>query len=92
MAIKCTQFISEEGILRVIEDYCFSKLFSCLGIGPRVSDFMGFDLVLYDGSVEYLIEKCEKIFLLLDKEAISKSLKKKLALMHSIGIVHRDIN
>ena len=53
---------------------------------------MGFDLVLYDGSVEYLIEKCEKVFLLLDNEAISKSLKKKLALMHSIGIVHGDIN
>ena len=51
--------VSQEGRQRllndIILDYCLTKLCSALGIGAAVATLMGFDLIFYDDSVEYMM-------------------------------------
>ena len=68
-----------------------AKLFSCLGIGPQISNFLGFDLVIYDGTIEFVMENCQDFNPLIHKSYDYSSLIPKLALMHSLGFVHCDI-
>ena len=52
---------------------------------------MGFDLVIYEDSVEFMMEKCKPSAIFLGKDLYYEDLKPKLALMHSLGIAHCDI-
>ena len=69
MAVKSVKFCKGEkisdSIYRQVEDYCFSKILSCLGVGPKVETFMGFDLVIYEDSIEFLMEKCSRSTILI---------------------------
>lgn len=44
-----------------ILEYCFYKLFSILRIGPKVYDIFGFNLIIYDDSIEFAVEECKEI-------------------------------
>ena len=53
---------------------------------------MGFDLVFYDQTVEYMMELCEEFNpLTSDYEITYQDLKTALAFMHSFRITHSDI-
>jgi hypothetical protein len=45
---------------RCLKEYCFYKLFSLLGVGPRVVS-SGYDLVCFNNCVEFRMELCEPI-------------------------------
>ncbi len=51
----------------VIEEYFFLIMFSHLKIGPKVKTIGGFDMIVYEDSVIFGTEICEKR---LDKETI----------------------
>lgn len=62
------------------------KLFSTLGIGPLIKPLSGFDLIIYQNTVEFCMEVCEKSHF--DSNEV---LKESLKTMHSFNIIHGDI-
>lgn len=51
----------QNNIKEIITECCYSKLFSALRIGPAFIKLFGFDLVIYEDSVEFALEKCKLI-------------------------------
>ena len=60
-----------------------------LEIGPAYHQIFGFDVLLFDDSIEFAMEMCEQNYL--EAERMEKDLIEGLKVMHSLKIVHRDI-
>ena len=45
---------------RAIMEYCFCKLFSALKVGPRMLMHCGFDMIIFNDSIEFCMESCSK--------------------------------
>jgi serine/threonine protein kinase len=78
----------------VVREVAISKLSSLLGVGPAVETSIPFDVVVYIGAVQFHLEKCQPVsrpILQQYKEQFVKDLKMGLRVLHSIGVVHRDI-
>ena len=60
-----------------------------LEIGPAYHQIFGFDVLLFDDSIEFAMEMCEQNYL--EVERMEKDLIEGLKVMHSLKIVHRDI-
>lgn len=58
-------------------------------VGPAANQLFGFDLVVFDGCVEFAMEHCERIEDL--SEETEHQLKVKLFDLHSLSLVHMDI-
>ncbi len=57
-------------------------------IGPQVKTIEGFDIVIYDNSIEFATEICSSFNAGEDK---LQDLKESLFQMHMLQVVHRDI-
>lgn len=77
----------QHSLSRLIFEFCLSKLFSALRIGPQVMRKMGFDLVIYANTVEFCLEQCTFAHL----EHLERDLPSSLQMMHQMRIVHGDI-
>lgn len=76
-------------INQVIKEYAIMKICSSLKCAPFLNKIFGFDLVVYDDSIMFTMEKCKSI------SAVSPQLIEQLIsnmkVMHSYKIVHFDI-
>lgn len=56
-SIQYNQYQSQSEIQKnlknAIFEFCLSKLFSCLEIGPQLSDCFKIDLIIYNNAVEF---------------------------------------
>jgi serine/threonine protein kinase len=76
-------------INKALKEYAFMKICSSLGCAPYLNNLLGFDLIVYDDSVMFSMEKCSEITKM--KLATVKNLKYNLKLMHHHQIIHFDI-
>lgn len=54
--IKCLTFPHvpfEDQLAMAIKEYCLLKIASILGVGPKLKNLFGFDLVVYDECIEF---------------------------------------
>jgi hypothetical protein len=59
--IKAHFFTPGQGaktIRNVVQEYSITKLSSLLECGPSVGKFTGFDLIIFNNSVEFSMEEC----------------------------------
>ena len=63
-----------------------TKLFFTFGVGPQLNDIFGFDLLVFQNSVVFAMEVCQK-----PKKEFLNTLYDSISLMHSFGIVHGDV-
>ena len=73
----------------ILKEICFYKIASSLEIGPAYQQIFGFDVLLFDDSIEFAMEMCEQN--LEEVERMESDLMKGLKMMHSLKVVHRDI-
>ena len=77
-------------------EYALAKVCSALRVGIRVG-FVdhSFDLLCYEDCIEFAMEKCQslpnKSYSNSELTAIEKRLQYCLAVIHSFGLVHKDI-
>ena len=50
---------SEKVLLKFFRELFFAKLFSELEIGPRFYALYGYDCIIFDDGVEFIMEKCQ---------------------------------
>ena len=64
-----------------------------IGVAPRPTRSLGFDIVFYSDCVEFTMEKCSTLEESLKKVKLEEieALKGKLWLMHYFKIAHMDI-
>jgi hypothetical protein len=43
---------------RIIEEYSIYKICDCLGCGPSVEDYFGFNILAFKDRIEFAMEKC----------------------------------
>jgi hypothetical protein len=48
-------------IRSAVQEYSITKLSSLLECGPAVGKYIGFDLIIFDNSVEFAMEECQPI-------------------------------
>ena len=72
-----------------LKEYFILLICSCLSLGPRVRKVGGFDLIIYNNSIEMSMEYCGKTDEILDEH--KTKLKRKLHFLHQFNIVHLDI-
>jgi serine/threonine protein kinase len=78
----------------VVKEIAISKLCSVLGVGPEIETSIPFDVVVYDDAIQFHLEKCEQYSIKILRQHgqyFKSDLKECLRVLHSIGIVHRDI-
>jgi serine/threonine protein kinase len=86
--------INREEIEDMVREVAISKLCSMFEIGPAVETSIPFDIVVYDDAMQFHLEKCESVsnsLLLKHGQQFERDLKECLRVLHSVGIVHRDI-
>lgn len=66
------------------------KICSSFQCGPYLSPIFGFDIVAYDDSVMFCMEKCT-VLDHIDHEVVNE-LKRSLKIMHRFHLIHYDIN
>ncbi len=49
---------SQKKLSNAIIEYCMYKLCSALKIGPHTPAYFGFDLLIFNSTVEFSMEKC----------------------------------
>ena len=76
-----------------LKEFCFLKVAHGIGVAPKPTKNIGFDMIFYSNCVEFTMEKCSTL-----DESLSKvkaedieALKGKLWLMHYFKIAHMDI-
>jgi len=74
-------------IAKVIKEYSILKICSLLEISVKVDDYYGFNLVLYDDSIMFAMERGKPITKISDET----QLRQLLATMHRWNIIHYDI-
>jgi serine/threonine protein kinase len=74
----------------VVKEFCIFKICDLLGSGPSVPSAFGFDIIAYNNSIEFAMEKCQPLTDL--QEAGFQSLLVSLGNMHRFKIIHMDIN
>jgi serine/threonine protein kinase len=97
VVIKCFPFSdptqSSEAFGKALRELCFLKVAHGLGLGPKLTNMSGFDLIFYENCVELSMERCEEIPKVIhsigDEEL--KGLKRDLLTLHHFSIVHLDI-
>lgn len=72
-----------------IKEYSILKIASILGVGPKMNNIFGFDLVAYDECIEFCMEECTMLESIDSKQ--SEDLIRKLQILHELQIVHLDI-
>ena len=94
-AIKSQTITSQDrahlnsSIDEIIKEICFYKIASSLRFGPAYHRIFGFDILLFDDSIEFAMEVCDRNRG--HPERMESDLMQGLKLMHSLNIVHRDI-
>lgn len=72
-------------------EFAFNRVCSALGIGPRVVN-RSYGLVCFEDAVQFQMERCASYSKCkLDEARIARRLKYCLKLMHSFGLIHKDI-
>lgn len=75
-----------------VMEYSLAKICAALDIGVKVgSPDYPFDLISYLDCVEFAMEKCRPIYAKREIWEIEERLKYCLAVMHTFGIVHKDV-
>lgn len=72
-----------------IKEYCLLKIASILGVGPKLNNMFGFDLVVYDECIEFCMEECTLFDTITERQ--SEDLTRKMQILHELQIVHLDI-
>ena len=71
------------------KEFFLSCLADTLGVGPKVTDIMGYDLVVTQNEMFFCMEKCESH--ISNTHRITEDLRLCLNKMHEVGLVHLDI-
>lgn len=79
----------EDAFRRAVTEYCLLRVASDLRVGPHVGGVFGFDLILSDGCLEFVMERCYPVGSWKDTEGLS--LRNKLWALHLLHVVHVDI-
>lgn len=72
-----------------IKEYSILKISSILGVGPKMNNIFGFDMVVYDECIEFCMEECTMLESIDSKQ--SEDLIRKLQILHELQVVHLDI-
>lgn len=77
---------NEKSLRNSIIEFSFVKLFSALKIGPVVHKIFGFDMLIFQDTVEFCMELCQPI----EIRELGR-ITDNLYTMHSFRIIHGDI-
>jgi serine/threonine protein kinase len=58
-AVKCFSFLEggpAEAFAKALKEFCFLKIASGLGVGPKLGSSIGFDLLISQNCVEFAME------------------------------------
>lgn len=78
----------------VLEEFAIAKICSVFGVGPKIVNPYGFDIVCYRNCIEFCMERCLPWKAEYDnctKMIMEKRLKHCMKVMHLLRLVHRDI-
>ena len=53
---------NEKILMKFLTEVFFAKLFSELEIGPKFYPLYGYDCIIFDDGVEFIMEKCQNFF------------------------------
>ena len=56
---------------KMLEEFIYYRIASVLGVGPRITNIFGYDIVCYNNALEFGMEYCEKYE---DQENLKKDL------------------
>lgn len=63
--IKTIEIKDKERRIKVIssaiKEYCCLKIASALGFAPKVDNYLGFDMIIFDNCVQFAMEKTPRI-------------------------------
>lgn len=78
----------------VLQEFAIAKVCSMFGIGPKILNPYGFDVVCYRNCAEFCMERClpwSYGYSSEDKKLMERRLKYCVYIMHLLRIVHKDI-
>ncbi len=61
---------------------------SALRVGSYIKKINGFDFIVYDGFIEFRMERCDTF----DNAPFEEEMKENLLMMHSLKICHMDVS
>jgi hypothetical protein len=74
---------------RAVREFSILKICAAMGCAPLLDGFLGFDIVVYDDCLQYVMERGKPFG---DMSAEHRAgLRSRLQLMHDFRIVHLDI-
>jgi serine/threonine protein kinase len=82
--------IAGKTIAAVMKEYCITRISDWVGSGPTLKNWFGFDLIVWNNSIDFALERCDPLPKYAD--SFRESLLASLASLHRFRIVHRDIN
>ena len=88
ITIKCIPVRSECTRHAAIKEWFLLKIASAAEIGPKISNHFGFDILMFEGCIEFAMETCCPIEY---SNFNSDLFFWNLAIMHKLKIAHRDI-
>ena len=81
-----------ETIVEVAKEYGITKIISCLGCGPIISNELGFDILVYDDAVAYAMGEVRTLTELEDlKEFNWDDLIESTKVLHYFHVIHFDL-
>ena len=86
--VKEVPLKTDEDKISILQEYFLTKLGYILGVGPKVGDYFGFDILMFSDCALFAMEPCLMID---DKNFYPDELYQALSILHKLHIMHQDI-